>query len=64
MEEKFDRDAVAMAVVDTLKLEEHSQVFQTLLNQELMGVEADTGKRSRGSDNTPPPQNRRRQSKG
>ena len=54
MGEMFDHDAVATGVVDTLKLEEHSQVFQTLLNQELMGMEAGTGSRSRETIPSPP----------
>jgi hypothetical protein len=53
MEQLDDADAVAEEMSKILQLVETSQKFQTLFNQELMGMEVDTAKRSRDAD-TPP----------
>jgi hypothetical protein len=47
-----DRAAVAMEVAATLRLEEGSRLFQTLLNQEFMGVDVGD-KRSSQQDHSP-----------
>ncbi len=44
---------VLVEVVDILRLVEGSPGFQQLINRKLMGMEVETGKRSRDSDNTP-----------
>jgi hypothetical protein len=53
MEQMDDPDAVTEKMSEILQLVETSQKFQTLFNQELMGMEVDTTKRSRDAD-TPP----------
>ena len=53
MEQMDDPDAVTEKMSEILQLVETSQKFQTLFNQELMGMEVDTAKRSRDAD-TPP----------
>jgi hypothetical protein len=55
-----DRAAVTGEVAATLRLEEGSRLFQTLLNQEFMGVDVGD-KRSSQQDNSP--QNAKRQKK-
>jgi hypothetical protein len=54
MEQMHSSEDVQMEVVDILRLVEGSPGFQQLINRELMGMEVETGKRSRDSDSTPP----------
>ena len=53
MDQLADADAVADEMTTILRLVESSQKFQTLFNQELMGMEVDASKRPRDVD-TPP----------
>ncbi len=45
---------VEREIMDVLQLAEGTSAFQQLINRELMGAGADSGKRSRDSDSTPP----------
>ncbi len=55
MEQMHSSEDVQVEVADILRLVEGSPGFQQLINRELMGMEVETGKRSRDSDSTPPP---------
>ena len=59
MEVMPDRAAMNAEVARILKLEEGSQTFQTIFNQELMGLDGEGAKRTGEQDNSP--QNTKRQ---
>ena len=54
MELMPDRATMNAEVVRILKLEEGSQTFHTIFNQELMGLDGDGAKRTAEQDNSPP----------